>query len=133
MIFQSCNQHLPNKCIKQTINSRRIVLIRYWLVFSLGLKPPTSVAKLKWQFLLLYCRKNLGRQNWIFSPFFVTVQGFHYWGNGEGVGGGGGVSPPHQPKICSFSPPRKMPLSPTKPLFSRTKSQFPPTKQQFST
>ena len=71
-----------------------------------------------------------------FLTIFRDSTGFSLlgeWRGSEGGGGGGGVSPPHQPKICSFSPPRKMPLSPTKPLFSRTKSQFPPTKQQFST
>ena len=133
MIFQSCNQHLPNKCIKQTINSRRIVLIRYWLVFSLGLKPPTSVAKLKWQFLLLYCRKNFGRQNWIFSPFSVTVQGFHYWGNGEGVrGGGGGWAPPPTNRKSAHSPHLEKCPSPLPNLYSlEPKVNSPPLNNNF--
>ena len=79
--WQLCpNEHLSNKGIKQTTNSRRIVLIYWsvtgvqysvlWLGFSnrrLVIPPGTKLGQ---QLLLLFCWKNLGGKTDSVAIFF---------------------------------------------------------------
>ena len=54
---------------------------------------------------------------------YVYIQGFSHWGMG-------GESPPHQPKIFSYTHPRKIPpsrLPPLSPIFYPTLPPLPRT------